>query len=98
MHQNLAEHGSFRKVLDGHEQPYSKRHAVDRNPGTSVRVLAVSVEISRITVHHVLPGKALLPFHVQRVQLLQPDDHARHVAFAQGFVNQSATDIPIHVA
>ncbi|GFT11408.1 hypothetical protein TNCV_1144711 [Trichonephila clavipes] len=51
-----------------------------------------------VTVHHVLLGKILLPFHVQRVQFLQPDDHPQGVAFAQLSVNQSATDMPNHAA
>ncbi|GFU13888.1 hypothetical protein TNCV_940661 [Trichonephila clavipes] len=54
-------------------------HAVDRNPGTSIWAFAVATERSQTTVHRVLQGEALYPFHLQRVQLLQPDVHPRRV-------------------
>ncbi|GFY03290.1 hypothetical protein TNCV_1172491 [Trichonephila clavipes] len=63
------------------------------NPGTSVRELAVATGRSRTTVHHVLQGEVLHPFHAQRVQLLQPNDPPRRIAFAQQFVNQIVADM-----
>lgn len=36
---------------------------------------------------------ALNPFHVQRKQLLQLDEHLRCVAFGQWFVHQSVADV-----
>lgn len=102
VHQNLANHGCFRVTIEGTGRPRTARtpifeegvlHAVDRNPGTSVRALAVATGRAGTTVHRVLQGEGLHPFHVQRVQLLQLDDHPRRVAFAQWFVNQSAADM-----
>lgn len=102
VHQSLAEHGSFRAMIEGTGRPRTARtpvfeegvlNAVDRNPDTSVRALAVATGTSRTTVHRVLQGEALHPFHVQRVQLLQPEDPPRRVAFAQWFLNRSAADM-----
>ncbi|GFU77389.1 uncharacterized protein TNCV_3193471 [Trichonephila clavipes] len=50
------------------------------------------------TVYGVLPDKAILPFQIQRVQLLQKDHHPRRITFAQWFIYKSATDMPFHVA
>ncbi|GFS48443.1 hypothetical protein TNCV_2297631 [Trichonephila clavipes] len=60
-------------------------HAVDQNSSTIVREHAIELEDprSRATVHRALQNEALHPFHVHRVQLLQPDGHPRCVAFAQ---------------
>ena len=55
-------------------------HAVDRNPSTSVWALAVATGRSWATFHRVLQGEALRLFNVERLQLLQPDIHPRHVA------------------
>ncbi|GFW01257.1 DUF4817 domain-containing protein [Trichonephila clavipes] len=68
-------------------------HAADQTPGTSVRALAASTGRSPTTIHRVLQGAALHPFHVQRVQSLQPDDPLRRVTFAQWFPNQIAADM-----
>ena len=51
-------------------------HAVDRNSGTSVRMFDVATGRSQSTVHCVQQEKAIHAFHVQREQLLQPDDHS----------------------
>ena len=70
------------KVLgdcEQHEHSYLKRAC----SGTSVRELAVCIKISRTTVHRVLQVKTSHPFHVMRVQLLQPDNNSGCVAFAQ---------------
>ena len=47
----------------------------------------------RTTVHHALQSKALHHFHVQRVQLFQPDNHPRSVTFPQWFINRSAANM-----
>ncbi|GFX39440.1 hypothetical protein TNCV_2668021 [Trichonephila clavipes] len=49
-------------------------HAMDQTPATSVRALAASTGRSPTTIHRVLQGAVLHPFHGQRVQSLQPDD------------------------
>ncbi|GFU62335.1 DUF4817 domain-containing protein [Trichonephila clavipes] len=99
VHQNLVERGSFRATIEGTGRRRTARtpifdegvlHAVDQTPGTSVRALAASTGRSPTTIHRVLHGAALHPFHVQRVQSLQPDDPPRRVRFAQWFLNQIA--------
>ncbi|GFX98880.1 DUF4817 domain-containing protein [Trichonephila clavipes] len=83
VHQNLVERGSFRATIEGTGRRRIARtpifeegvlHAVDQTPGTSVRAHAASTGRSPTTIHRVLQGAALHPFHVQRVQSLQPDD------------------------
>ncbi|GFT97666.1 transposase-like protein [Trichonephila clavipes] len=101
VHQNLVERGSFRATIEGTGRRRIARtpifeegvlHAVDQTPGTSVRALAAST--GRFpTIHRVLQGAALHPFHVQRVKSLQTDDPPRRVMFAQWFLNQIAADI-----
>ncbi|GFQ68960.1 hypothetical protein TNCT_548251 [Trichonephila clavata] len=70
-------------------------HAVDQNPGNSVRVISVATRRSRTADKRILQEEALHSFHVQKVLLLQPDDHSRRVALAQWFVNQSAAGMPV---
>ena len=100
LHQNLAVHGSIKATIESTGQQRIARttmfeegvlYAVAWNPDIKVRALAVAIGRSRTTVHRVLQGEALDPFHVRRVQLLQSDDHPRRIAFAHCFVNQSAT-------
>ncbi|GFW76771.1 DUF4817 domain-containing protein [Trichonephila clavipes] len=102
VHQNLVERGSFRATIEGTGRRQIARtpifeegvlHSVDQTPGTSVRALAASTGRSPTTIHRVLQGTALHPFHVQRVQSLQPDDSPRCVTFAQWFLNQIAADM-----
>ncbi|GFX82535.1 DUF4817 domain-containing protein [Trichonephila clavipes] len=102
VHQNLVERGSFRATIEGTGRRRKARtpifeegalHAVDQTPGTSVRALAASTGKSPTTIHRVLQGAALHPFHVQRVQSLQPDDPHDVSRFAQWFLNQIAADM-----
>lgn len=65
-------------------------HAVTRNHGISIRALAIATErLDQLSDE----GEALHLFHVQRVQLLQPDAHFLHFTFAQRFLHQSAANL-----
>ncbi|GFR18336.1 hypothetical protein TNCT_619031 [Trichonephila clavata] len=55
--------------------------------------LAIAIRISETTIQFVLQDGALHPFHVHRVQLLQPNDHPRRVTFSQWVVNKNAADM-----
>ncbi|GFU09529.1 hypothetical protein TNCV_2089851 [Trichonephila clavipes] len=63
VHQNLAEHGSFRATIEGTRRPQTARtptfeedmlHPVDPNPGINIRELAVATRRSRTAVYRVL--------------------------------------------
>lgn len=60
-------------------------HTMDINPGASERALAAATGTSRSTIWYILHFEALLLFHLQRLQLLQPIDQPRHITFAQSF-------------
>ncbi|GFU45957.1 hypothetical protein TNCV_5102531 [Trichonephila clavipes] len=53
-------------VLDGPADSMDTHIRRGCIPGTSVQVLAVSTERSRTTIHRVLLGKALLPYHMYK--------------------------------
>ena len=89
VHQNLAAHGSIKTKVEDTGLPRIRRtpifeesvlHAPDRNLGSSVRTLPIA---SPTSVHRALQGEALHQFHVERVQLLQPEDHSRHIMPSQ---------------
>ncbi|GFU69550.1 DUF4817 domain-containing protein [Trichonephila clavipes] len=96
VHHNLVERGSFRATIEGTGWRRIARtifeegvlHPVDQTPGTSVRALAASAGRSPTTIHPVLQGAALHPFHVQRVQSLQPDDPHDVSCLHSGFLTK----------
>lgn len=63
-------------------------HDVDRNIGSSVRVLATG---SRSSVWPILQGVALNRFHLQKFQLLQTDYYSLHIAFAEWVIHKVRT-------
>jgi hypothetical protein len=60
----------------------------ENNPTTSTRSAAHVLHLSQTTVWEVLHGNGRHPFHVQRVQELNAEDHPRRVQFARWFLNK----------
>ncbi|CAH1987749.1 unnamed protein product [Acanthoscelides obtectus] len=60
----------------------------DENPSTSTRDVAREVQVSKTKVWQTLRDEGLYPFHVQRVQALQPDDFPARVRFCQWLLHQ----------
>lgn len=61
---------------------------IEENPTTSTRAIANQVGVSQKKVWTTLHENQLYPFHVQRVQALQPEDFPRRVEFCEWFLQQ----------
>lgn len=97
--QRLRDHGSFSKstVDSGRREsvrtPQLEERILDiitRNPGTSTRRIAAAEGVSKCTVWNVLHDQMLYPYHVQRVQGLQPTDYHPRRNFFQWFLRMDA--------
>lgn len=77
--------GRHRRVLDAEEQILN---LADENPSTSTRRIARQTGVSNRIVWRTLRENQLYPFHVQRVQALQPQDHPLRVDFCRWFLQQ----------
>ncbi|CAH2008968.1 unnamed protein product [Acanthoscelides obtectus] len=69
-------------------QPSTDGNRVDENPSTSTRDVAREVQVSKTKVWQTLREEGLYPFHVQRVQVLQPDDFPARVRFCEWLLHQ----------
>ncbi|CAH2011645.1 unnamed protein product [Acanthoscelides obtectus] len=67
---------------------HEKGNRVDENPSTSTRDVAREVQVSKTKVCQTLCEEGLYPFHVQRVQALQPDDFPARVRFCEWLLHQ----------
>ncbi|CAH2015075.1 unnamed protein product [Acanthoscelides obtectus] len=76
------------KIKHNHYTRYKIRNRVDDNPSTSTRDVAREVQVSRTKVWQTLREEGLYPFHVQRVQALQPDDFPARVRFCESLLHQ----------
>lgn len=65
---------------------------VDNNPTTSTRRMASELGTDHMTVWRVLHEQLLYPFHVQKVQALNPNDYPRRYEFCQWVINQLAVN------
>lgn len=63
-----------------------------QDPTTSTRVIARQLQVSQKKVWKTLRENQLHPFHVQRVQALQPQDHPRRVQFCEWLLQQHEND------
>ncbi|CAH1968563.1 unnamed protein product [Acanthoscelides obtectus] len=69
-------------------QPSTDGNRVDENPSTSTRDVAREVQVSKTKVWQTLREEGLYPFHVQREQVLQPDDFPARVRFCESLLHQ----------
>ena len=100
IHRRLRETGTLRHP-GGTGRPRTARtvefeeevlHCVEENQSTSVRAIAHHMGSSRMAVHRVLQEQLLYPFHLQRVQVLYPEDSPHRLAFCQWFLNHNEPD------
>ncbi|KAJ3646295.1 hypothetical protein Zmor_023887 [Zophobas morio] len=99
--QHLRDHGTFkpqtqdrgrvrtRRILDVEPQIL---HTVEAEPGISTRRLAVRHGISQFIAWRTLKEQGLHPYHVQKVQALQPGDPARQQVFCRWLFSHSITE------
>lgn len=66
---------------------------VEENRGTSSRRISAQLEIPQTRVIRTLHEHGLYPYHIQRVQHLQPGDHARRVQFCR-WINANRNLVP----
>ncbi|KAJ8954712.1 hypothetical protein NQ318_011405 [Aromia moschata] len=90
--QRLRYYGSFaprvhdrgrtrsRRVMDAEEQILE---AVEDDPSLSTKRLAHQVRFSQFTVWRTLREQGLYPYHVQKVQALQPGDEFQRMQFCE---------------
>ncbi|GBL99248.1 hypothetical protein AVEN_177293-1 [Araneus ventricosus] len=67
-------------------------HQVQQTLSLSTRSVAHAVEISRSSVWTILRENEIHPYHVQRIQTLQPGDYEPRIAFAQWYLEKCVTD------
>lgn len=61
---------------------------VEDDPTISTRAIATQVDVSHSKVWKTIRQEQYYPYHYQRVQALQPEDHPRRVEFCQWFLQQ----------
>lgn len=65
---------------------------IEEDASTSVRVIARRTGIARTTVHRVLKRNRFYPYHLQRVQTLEPRDYVRRVEFCRIMLRKISED------
>lgn len=65
---------------------------VEEDPTTSTWEIARQVQVSQHKVWKTFRENQLYPFHVQRIQALQPEDHPRRVQFCEWLLQQQRHD------
>lgn len=65
---------------------------IEEDPSASVRTISRHLDIPRTTVHRVLKKYRLHPYHLQRVQTLQPSDFAQRVVFCRRMLQMIRED------
>lgn len=97
LHQGLAETGSFERasrnrVRTARTPPVELNVLQQVLESTSTQSLARTVGVSCSSVWRILREHNMHPFHMQRVQGLQPEDYAPRIAFAHWYLGMCATD------
>jgi hypothetical protein len=94
--QCLRERGTFIPVIEGGrlrtartvQQEQRILAHVAANPETSTRKVSSAEGVHRSTVWRILQEDRLYPYHLQRVQVLKPEDLPRRVTFCQWCLEQ----------
>jgi hypothetical protein len=90
--QRLRDHGSFNATAfdRGRQRPdrvanikEAVLNSVEARPGCSTRRLALQLEVSHATIWRILKEQQLYPYHVRKVQLLQPENLPRRLQFCE---------------
>lgn len=83
--------------LPGTNSPAGRPRTVDNDvvleevrvePGTSVRTIERRTSVSKSSAHRILKRHKYHPFHIQRVQTLQPADYAPRVEFCRKMIQK----------
>lgn len=99
--QRLSDTGSFAPRTQDRGRPRTTRtpdleqrvlEHVEENPGTSVRRISAVEGVAKSVVWNILHEQLLYPYHVQRVQALQPHDRPGRMQFCQWFLQMCAHD------
>ena len=61
---------------------------MEEEPNISTCPLAAKVGVSQFVVHHTLKEQGLHPYHVQKVQALEPADFLRCVIYCEWLLQQ----------
>lgn len=82
--------GRHQRTLDAEEEILN---LVEEDPSSSTRKISRRVDVSNRIVWRTLRENQLYPFHVQKVQALQPEDHHLRLQFCRWFLQKHA-EIP----
>lgn len=97
LHRNLCEYGTFSKSAQDTGRTRMTRtpaleeeilRRVEEAPGTSTRTIARDIAASQSSVWRTLHREHLHPYHLQRVQSLQPEDYPGRVEFAHWYLDK----------
>lgn len=81
--------GGGRPALCDEDTVFSE---VETEPSTSVRMIERRTGIPKSTVHEILQRHAFHPYHVQKVQALQPRDYPARVRFCREMLERHRSD------
>lgn len=99
--QHLRDHGHFQPMAVDRGRTRSQRtlnaeprilDSVEENPGVSIRRLSAQIGVSEFVVWRTLNEQGLHPYHVQKVQALQPGDELRRQQFCGWLIQKCAEE------
>lgn len=67
---------------------YEVLDLIAENPETSVRIISDEIGVPKSTVHEVIKEQLLIPFHIQKVHAMSPEDYPARVQYAEWFLGQ----------
>lgn len=97
IHRRLRETGQFKPIRADAGRPMHENinniddrilQKVNNNPEISLRRLEAEFGVPYSTIWKILHRANLYPYHLQRVQVLQPRDNQARLHFSQWFLNQ----------